>query len=149
MKQVYVSRVIEAPIDAVWRVVGDFNGLPAWVPNIVESKIEDERGPTSIGCVRSFRLADGAQVRERLLSMSTLDHAFTYNFETPAFPVTNYLASMRLLPITDREWTFAEWRATFDQPPDSRDDYEKIIANQVFAPALDSLNEKFRAGEFG
>ena len=40
--KVYMSSVIEAPADAVWAHIRDFNGLPKWHPAIAESRIEGE-----------------------------------------------------------------------------------------------------------
>jgi len=34
--KVYSSSVIEAPADAVWAQVRDFNGLPKWTPFVAE-----------------------------------------------------------------------------------------------------------------
>src|SRR5436305_774741 len=36
----YASAVIEAPIEAVWSLIRNFNGLPGWVPRVVDSNIE-------------------------------------------------------------------------------------------------------------
>ena len=41
MIKVYTSSVIEAPADAVWAQVRDFNGLPKWTPFVAESRIEE------------------------------------------------------------------------------------------------------------
>ena len=65
-------------------------------------------------CARSTR-HDGGHIRERLLSLDDARHCFSYNFEKPAFPVKNYLATLRLYPVTHSDQTFAEWEATFDE----------------------------------
>ena len=36
MIKVYISSVIDAPADAVWARVRDFNGLPKWTPFVAE-----------------------------------------------------------------------------------------------------------------
>ena len=33
------SIVIDAPVDKVWEIVGDFGGLSRWLPPILESRI--------------------------------------------------------------------------------------------------------------
>jgi uncharacterized protein YndB with AHSA1/START domain len=33
MPKAFVSTVINAPIERVWRVASDFNGLAAWMPD--------------------------------------------------------------------------------------------------------------------
>ena len=77
MIKVYVSSVVDAPADAVWRVVRDFNGLPRWTPFVAESRIEQNLPADRIGCVRNFRLKDGGIIREQLLSLSDYDFQCT------------------------------------------------------------------------
>lgn len=112
MATAYASAIIPAPIDKVWQLVRDFNGLPVWHPGIASSEIEDGRSADSVGCVRSFHLKDGAHVREQLVSLDDTHHRLSYNFVKPAFPVTNYLAWIKLSPITSTGETFAEWGRT-------------------------------------
>ena len=41
MSKVYVSTVLDAPVSAVWKLVGNFNGLATWHPAVIESRIVD------------------------------------------------------------------------------------------------------------
>jgi len=86
-----------------------------------------------VGCVRSFHTHDGAHIRERLLTLDDANYTFTYNFEKPAFPVKNYIATLRLYPVTQTDQTFAEWEATFDEAPGDEGKYERIVSREVFA----------------
>ncbi|MBD9628288.1 MULTISPECIES: SRPBCC family protein [Ensifer] len=142
MAKAYASAVIDAPIETVWKVVRDFNGLPGWHPAIASSEIEEGRSSAEIGCVRSFYLKDGAHVREQLLALTDSDYALSYNFVKPAFPVTNYVAGIRLLPITDGNRTFAEWTAVFDEAPEDAGKYVEIISTHVFAAGWSALQAK-------
>jgi hypothetical protein len=144
MARAYASTVIEAPVEAVWEIVRDFNAMPSWNPNITESRIENGLAADVVGCVRDFRLADDTRVRERLLALDDSRYFFTYNFETPAFPVENYHCTLELIPVTtgDAERTFAHWCATFDEAPEDRGRYEKLISDQVFALGLNALAER-------
>ena len=139
MATAYASAVIDAPIERVWDIVRDFNGLPKWFPIAVDSVIEDGKRADQVGCVRSFHTADGAHVRERLLSLDDAGFNLTYNFETPAFPVSNYLAAMRLRRVTETGATFAEWTATFDERPEDEGVYVELIAKAVFAEGWQAL----------
>ena len=56
MPKVFVSTVINAPIERVWRVVSDFNGLPAWMPGMKDSVIEGKKA-NEIGAVRRLSMA--------------------------------------------------------------------------------------------
>ena len=142
MAKAYASAIIAAPVEAVWEIARDFNALPSWHPAIKESRIEDGRDADTVGCVRAFSLTDGTLVRERLLELDDCRYRFRYNFETPAFPVTNYAAKFTLIPVTSGDVTFAEWKATFDEPPGEAGRYEDIISNSVFAGGLAALAEK-------
>src|ERR1051325_7999825 len=115
MARAYASIILKAPVEAVWSLVRDFNGLPKVAPGIVKSKIEDGLDADVVGCVRSFHTKEGDHIRERLLTLDDANYTFTYNFEKPAFPVKHYIATLRLYPVTEGDRTFAEWEATFDE----------------------------------
>src|SRR6202041_2634921 len=101
MTRIYVSDVIDAPIEKVWGLIRDFNGMPKWHPFIRDSMIEDGLPSDAVGCVRNFHLANGGHLREQLLSLSDRDHECTYCILESPMPVTGYVACYRLLPITE------------------------------------------------
>lgn len=133
MARAYASIILKAPVETVWSLVRDFNGLPKWAPGIARSRIEGGLDADVVGCVRSFHTHDGGHIRERLLTLDDARYTFTYNFEKPAFPVKNYIAKLRLYPVTHTDYTFAEWQATFDEAPGDEGKYERIISTEVFA----------------
>ena len=139
MARAYASIILKAPVETVWNLVRDFNGLPSWAPPVAKSKIESGLDADVVGCVRSFHLKDGAHVRERLLSLDDARYSFSYNFEKPAFPVKNYVATLRLYPVTHTDQTFAEWESTFDEAPGDEGKYQKIISKEVFATNFRNL----------
>ena len=118
MIKVYTSSVIDAPADAVWAQVRDFNGLPQWTPFVAESRIEEGQPADRIGCVRNFRLRDGGVIRERLLTLSDYDYQCSYSILESPMGVENYVATLKLTPVTDGNRTFAEWWAEFDCAPE-------------------------------
>ena len=132
MIKVSTSSVIDAPADVVWAQVRDFNGLPRWTPFVAESRIEEGQPADRIGCVRNFRLRDGGVIRERLLTYSIL--------ESP-MGVENYVATLKLTPVTDGGRTFAEWWAEFDCAPEREAALGEQIGQGVFQAALDSLKK--------
>lgn len=139
MARAYASIIFKAPVEAVWILVRNFNGLPGWAPAVATSKIEGGRDSDAVGCVRSFHTHDGGHVRERLLALDDANYTFTYNFEKTAFPVRNYVATLRLYPVTHSDQTFAEWSATFDEAPADAGKYERIVAKDVFAANFSNL----------
>ncbi len=145
MIKVYTSSVIDAPADAVWRVIRDFNGLPNWHPAIADSRIEQGLPADKVGCVRNFRTRDGGTIRERLLALSDYDYQCTYAILESPMGVDNYVATLKLTPITDGNRTFAEWSAEFDCAEGRERELTQLIGQGVFQGGFDALKQRFAA----
>jgi hypothetical protein len=143
MVKVYTSSVIDAPADRVWAVVRDFNALPNWHPAIRDSRIEGNHSSDKIGCVRNFNLKDGGNIRERLLALSDYDYSCTYSILESPMGVSNYVAVLKLAPITDGNRTFAEWSAEFDCAPDRANALVQTVGQGVFQGGFDALKRSF------
>ena len=139
MARAFASRIVEAPVEAVWDIVRDFSALPHWVEGIDPCRIEDGRPGDAVGGVRAFSLGGGPPVRERLLYLDDARYRFGYNFETPAFPVADYQAHFELIPVTSGDRCFAQWWAGFDEAPEDAGKYAAIISRDVFGAGLASL----------
>ena len=91
MTKIFVSAVIDAPIDKVWDTVRDFNGMPDWHPRFSRSHIEDGRPSDAIGCIRNFDIVDGGgTIREKLLMLDDANHCFEYCILDSPLPVNDY-----------------------------------------------------------
>ena len=138
---VYISAVIDAPIEAVWGIMRDFNGMPAYHPGIKHSLIEDGRPSDQIGCVRRLTLGEGF-VREVLLCMDDRNCVFTYEIIEGTLPVRGYIAGVRLHRITQGNRTFAEWWADFEVVGAERDAVIAQIGKDVFAAGFTAVAAK-------
>ena len=143
MPRVFVSSVIDAAAGEVWSRVRDFNALPRWHPRIRESRIEDGLPADKVGCVRDFRLQNGDRIREKLLGLSDYDMFCSYTILESPMPLTDYIATLRLTPITDGNRTFAEWTAEFECAPDAAEDLVNGIGQDVFQSGFDALKRHF------
>lgn len=143
MANVYASSVIDAPAEQVWASIRDFNALPDWHPAIAESRIEAGAPSDQVGCVRAFRLKDGGFIRERLLALSDYDYSCTYSILESPMGVENYVATLKLTPVTDGARTFAEWSAEFDCVPERESDLVAMIGRDVFQGGFESLKRRF------
>jgi len=144
MPRVYVSTVLPAPVAEVWRLIRDFNALPAWTPFVRDSRIEGGMRPDQVGCIRNFTLRDGGVIRERLLALSDYDMACSYAILESPMAVTDYIATLGLTPITEGNQTFAFWQADFDCPPDREAGLVAQIGQGVFQAAFTALKQRFR-----
>ena len=143
MARVFVSSVINGRSDRVWARVRDFNGMPNWHPAIAESRIEGGEPSDKIGCVRDFRLRNGDRIREKLLGLSDYDMFCTYAILESPMGVENYVATLRLTPVTDGERTFVEWTAEFDCAPEREGELIANIGGGVFQGGFDALKRAF------
>jgi hypothetical protein len=144
MARSYASTVIDASADQVWARIRDFNGMPVWHSGMVATcEIEDGKAGDQTGGVRSFTLTNGEHLRERLLGHSDEERSYTYNFEKKPFDVDNYLATIRVTPVTDGDRSFVEWWTTFDCDRDKISHWEGFFANEVFQGGFDALKGHF------
>ncbi len=144
MVKVFVSSVISAPAEKVWAVVRDFNDMPSWHPLITRSTIEGGRSSDCVGCIRSLTLSDGIRVREQLLSLSDFDYSFSYAIVESGLNVSNYVAALKLTPVTDANQTFGEWSAEFETPAGQEQDAAAMISRDVFQTGFDALKERLK-----
>ena len=142
MARVYVSSVIDAPPARVWERVRDFNGLPRWHPLIRDSRIENGEPSDRVGCVRDFHLQNGDRIREKLLGLSDYDYFCTYSILESPMPLTGYIATLRLTPVTDGDRTFAEWTAEFDCAPEAEEGLVGNIGTNVFQAGFNALKRQ-------
>jgi hypothetical protein len=142
MPRVYASSVIDAPAAKVWEKVRDFNALPRWHPRIRESRIENGEPSDKVGCVRDFRLQNGDRLREKLLGLSDYDMFCTYSILESPMPLTDYIATLRLTPISDGDRTFVEWTAEFDCAAEAAAELVDGIGNNVFQAGFDALKRQ-------
>jgi NADPH2:quinone reductase len=66
---VHETTVINAPLEKIWSIIGDFNGLPNYHP-VVKSSTIIEGEEHKVGAVRLMEIADGSKGRLLLLPFS-------------------------------------------------------------------------------
>ncbi len=146
MVRIVRSTIIDAPTDRVWTVLRDFNGHDQWHPVVTTSRIERGYDSDRIGCVRRFLLRDGAELREQLLALSDLEQSFSYCLLDTPVPLLNYVAHVRLLPVTDGDRTFWGWESRFDAPPGEAAALERMVREDVYEAGFASVREHLEAG---
>lgn len=144
MIRVYVSSVIDAPAHTVWSRIRDFNGLPQWHPLIADSRIENQQPADRVGCIRHFHTRDGGMIRERLLALSDFDFSCTYEILESPMGVADYVATLKLTPVTDGNRCFAEWSAEFDCAEGRERELADLIGQGVFQAGFDALKRGLR-----
>lgn len=141
MPRVIRSTVMDAPVEAVWDVLRDFNGHDRWHPAVATSQIERGEPSDRVGCVRRFRLEGGEELREQLLTLSDLETAYTYCLLDTPVPLLNYVAHVRLAPVTDGDRTFWEWESRFDTPAGRGPELAELVGEQIYAAGFRAIRD--------
>ncbi|MEM7259960.1 MAG: SRPBCC family protein, partial [Pseudomonadota bacterium] len=82
-------------------------------------------------------------LREQLLGLSDFDKFYTYSILESPMPLTDYVATLRLTPVTDGERCFIEWSADFLCAPDVEAELVSNIGANVFQGGFDALKRHF------
>ncbi len=139
---VFTSSVINAPIDEVWKITRDFDGLPLWHPAVIKSFIEDDNPADKVGCIRNFTLTTDESVRECLVTLCDVDRICRYTLLDGPLPMRDYVATLQLTPVTDGDLTFIDWHAAFFVDADEAENTMRRIA-EIFQEGFDALKQRF------
>ena len=139
MVRVRRATVLDAPADAVWRLLRDFNGHDRWHPLVARSALEAGRRTDQVGAVRNFTLTGGERVREILLSLSDRDRRLRYAIVESDLPLRDYVAEVVLKPVTDGDRTFWAWSSRFRAPFGEEQALTRLVAEQVYEAGFDAV----------
>lgn len=135
---------IEAPADAVWAVIKDFDGLAKWHPAI-ESSAAD-KGNTE-GSVREVKIKGAGSVIETLERYNAAGRSYSYRAKDGgALPATNYTSTITV--SGDGAKSTVEWRGAFyrgfpnnDPPPDQNDEAAVKAVTGAYQAGLANLKK--------
>jgi NADPH:quinone reductase-like Zn-dependent oxidoreductase len=137
------SGVIDAPMDAVWYLLRDFNSHGTWHPAIDASRIEAGEPSDQVGAVRAFTLEDGSFLREQLIALSDRDMSLSYCLLDSPFPLQGYVARLQLRPVTDGDRCFLMWESSFNPPPEQASELARLVAENIYEAGIAALQARF------
>lgn len=146
MVKVIKSTIVDAPVENVWDIIRDFNGHDRWHPEVAVSTIERSEPSDRVGCVRRFKLNDGQELREKLLTLSDLEQTFSYCLLDTPVPLFNYVAHVRLFPVTDDDTTFWEWESRFDTPAGQEEDMATLVGDGIYSAGFEAIKAHIAVG---
>jgi len=146
------SIVINAPPEAVWDVVSDFNGLPRWLSTITESRISLGKN-REVGAIRELTRANGTKVQEKLIAYEPWNMSLGYTYIGGQVGATDYFPTMTVSDAGDGK-SKVVWKARFkrvaywtDEPPAGQDDATPLNGlNKVYAMGLENLKKIIEEG---
>jgi hypothetical protein len=140
--RVVKSTIVNAPTDRVWAAMRDFNNHDRWHPAVATSVIERGHSSDKVGCVRRFRLKDGSELREQLLTLSDLEQTYAYCLLDTPIPLFNYVAHVRLLPVTDGDRTFWQWQCRFTAPAGEEESLAHTVGTQIYEAGFEAMRRQ-------
>ena len=147
--QVERSTILPAPVERVWALLADFDGVDRWHPLVRAAEIEDGLSGRHVGGVRALTMQDGAVIRERLLALSDEDRFFSYSILESPLPVEDYRSTLRLWPVSTDDLTFARWSVVFRCDPEDETTLERTVGDDIFFGGFDGLRETLNAEQAG
>ncbi len=136
MANVSMKSIINAPAKEVWATISDFNGLPNYIEAVVESRLEGE----GVGSVRTFSLADGTVIIEKLLRIDNEARSLTYSILESALPMDDYMATMDLTGAGDSSCQL-HWHSTFGFKKDSSEEQAVKTVEGVYSLGFAGLKK--------
>jgi len=138
MAKAYFSMVLEHSTEAIWAVIRPFDHY-AWAGVETEVQVEDGKAGDQVGAVRRFTIG-GRITRQVLLAHSDVERSYSYAFTGSCpFPVEDYRATIRVVPITADGRSLVEWWATFDCDLDERAQWVEHFEQKGFKVWLEAL----------
>ncbi len=138
MGRCYNSVVVKAPVEKVWARICDFHDLSWAVGMDLKVEAVGER-KTLVG---AKRVISGA-FHETLVALDEAGRSFSYSIDDGPGPVakgavSNYVGTVRLLPVTADGSTFVEWSSRYESPNDAA---VGDFCNPIYQSALKGLRE--------
>jgi hypothetical protein len=144
MPHVVKSTIIDAPTDRVWDGPARFQRPRPLAPRGRDQRHRARAKLGPIGCVRRFKLADGSELREQLLALSDLEQTFSYCLLDTPIPIFNYVAHVRLLPVTDGDRTFWHWESRFTTRPGEEKRLAQMVGEEIYQAGFEAIREHLR-----
>lgn len=143
------SIVINAPVDAVWNAVKQFDGISSWHPDVKESSGD---GKHVSGGQRTITLQNGGQLVEELDAYDDSKHEYSYRLKTEnvqALPSSSYSVSLQVTAGEASGSSVVSLKSRFyrgdtgNTPPENLSDAAAVKAmNAFFKNGLAGLKQK-------
>jgi len=135
---------INAPADAVWALIRNFDALKDWHPAVAESPADKGNAE---GSVRQVKLKGGGALTETLEAYDDAKKKYSYRAKDGgALPVTNYTSTITV--TAEGSGSVVEWRGAFyrgypnnDPPPDQNDEAAIKAVTGVYQAGLANLKK--------
>ena len=138
MAQAAASIDIPVSPNEVWQLIGGFNSLRDWLPNIPKSELSEG------GRVRHLATLSGDTIIERLERFDNTARAYSYSVLQAPFKIKNYLATVRVEAKDGENSSRVEWSGIFTPNGISDEEASKLFQG-IFDDGLKALAARFKS----
>src|SRR5262245_47227778 len=142
MAQASASIELSVSAEKIWRLIGGFNSLPDWSPNILKSEA------TEGGRVRHLATSNGVTIVERLEKFDNAAQSYSYSIVQAPFPITDYLATISVHDKAGGSGCLVDWSGTFNAKGVSDMEASKLVQG-IFEDGLKALAARFAPSRRG
>jgi len=149
-QKVTESIEINAPVDKVWAVVGNFQDIN-WLPIVAKT---EGTGGNDVNATRKLTLKNGGIVEEQLDKYDAEEHTYAYEItkvDVKVLPVNDYSAHITVTANGDK--STVEWKGAFyrgymlnDPPPELSDEVALKAVTGLYKDGLAALKKKIEGG---
>jgi hypothetical protein len=140
MAQASAAIDVPASPNEVWQLIGGFNSLPDWLPNILKSELSEG------GRVRHLATPSGDTIIERLERFDNAARAYSYSILQAPFKIKNYLATIHVEAKDGENSSRVEWSGIFTPNGISSEEASKLFQG-IFDDGLKALAARFKSKE--
>lgn len=123
---VNITKRIDAPADRVFAAIAGIGGLDRWFPIISACRVEGD----GVGATRIMTLANGAEMRDRIVEIDAGARRFRYERPVHPFPVTNYRGGVEVVDDGEDSAVLC-WTVRFEVDDNDRDEMLKLIETAI------------------
>lgn len=134
MARVTMKALLPVTASRLWPLVRWDGRWLDWYPGAVGMEVAG----TAKGDLRRLRLRDGSDLVQRLDHVSRIEDAYTYSVIAGTYPVSAYLAQVRVLPHDADGRATLVWTANF-QPAGVAEDAAEAFIRRLYQAGFDSL----------
>lgn len=134
MTKISVSTDLDVSADQVWQLIGNFNALPDWHPEVEKSEL------TKKGQERRLSLAGGGTIVERLENIDDKARTYSYSIVDSPLPIKSYKATIKV--SGKGKGCKVEWSSEFEASTGFENDVLKDLQG-MYQSGFDNLTKMF------
>lgn len=142
---------INAPVDKVWKVVGNFQDM-SWLGIVAKT---EGKGGNEVNATRTLTLKNGGTVEEMLDKYNPEDHMYAYEItkvDVKVLPVNDYSSHITVEADGADKSTVTWWGGFYrgymlnDPPPNLTDEVALKAVTDLYKQGLQDLKKKVESG---